>query len=343
MAVPPTPTSDAPEVSVVYPLQLAAVDGLEAFARLVAEGGAARLYSGQSLVVESHLALAHLAGAGIRIPVGMSVSLTPLRHPVEAALQARSIALMTGNSYVAGYGVSEPVMVTALRGAPYRSPRAAAADYVRAVRGLLDGENVTIDSDYTPTHLQLPPLDHPPIVIGLGVLRPRMAQTAGEVADAAITWLTPPRYIEELLIPAIERGADRAGRPRPRVVAVVHAGLGRPGRDPAAMLTAAAPHLRTEHYTDMLRTSGIDADPRRPEVTAKALVEAGGYAYGTPAEVATTLAQYGRAGVDEVVLNPLGMMLAEGPDVALTDLRELLSALRDAPGIASVTEGIGLG
>lgn len=318
---------DGPQVSIVYPLQLSAVAELEPFARLVAEGHAARLYLGQSLIVETHLALAHLAGAGCRIPIGTSVTLTPLRHPLEAALQARSLALMTGCPYLAGYGVSEPGTVAALRGAPYASPRTAAADYVRAVRGLLDGDEVRLDSDYTPTHLRLPPLAHPPVTIGLGVLRPRMAQTAGAVADAAITWLTPPAYIEELLIPAIDRGAQSAGRDRPRIVAVVHAGLARPGQDPARMLAAGADaHLRTEHYSDMLRTSGIDADPGRPERTAAALVAAGGYAYGGAEDVAAALAAYGRAGVDEVVLNPIGMMLAVGVDAALGDLRELLGA-----------------
>lgn len=318
-------------VSVAYPLQLTAADSLEPFARLVVDGYADRLYLGQSLILESHLALAHLAASGVRVPVGTSVTLTPLRHPVEAALQARSLAAMTGSSYVAGYGVSEPGTVAAMRGAPYASPRTAAADYVRAVRALLDGEAVEMASAYTPTRLRLPPLEHPPVAVGLGVLRPGMAQTAGEVADAAITWLTPPRYIEEQLIPAIERGAERTGRPRPRVVAVVHAGLRRAGRDPASMLAGAAhAHLRAGHYTDMLRKAGLDADPQRPEATAGALVSAGAYAYGTTDEVAATLALHGRAGVDEVALNPLGMMLTEGLDVALDDLRELLGALRQA-------------
>jgi alkanesulfonate monooxygenase SsuD/methylene tetrahydromethanopterin reductase-like flavin-dependent oxidoreductase (luciferase family) len=261
--------------------------------------------------------------------VGTSVALTPLRHPVDAALQARSLALMSGHPYVAGYGVSEPGTVTALRGAPYASPRTAAADYMRAMRGLLDGHEVALDSAYSPTHLRLPPLAHPPVELALGVLRPGMAQTAGAVADAAITWLTPPRYIEEQLVPALDRGAAQEGRARPRIVSVVHAGLARPGQDPAAMLAAAADaHLRTEHYTDMLRKAGIDADPRRPDATARELVRAGAYALGSPEEVVAALASYASAGVAEVVLNPLAMMLARGVDGALEDLRVLLDALR---------------
>jgi alkanesulfonate monooxygenase SsuD/methylene tetrahydromethanopterin reductase-like flavin-dependent oxidoreductase (luciferase family) len=94
------------------------------------------------------------------------------------------------------------------------------------------------------------------------------------------------------------------------------------------LASAAAAHLGTAHYTDMLRKAGIDADPGDPEATATALLDAGGYAYGTPDEVAATLRAYGSAGVDEVVLNPIAMMLAEGVDVALKDLGELLDAAR---------------
>ena len=295
----------------------------------MAEGHAARLYLGQSLVVETHLALARLAGAGIRIPAGTSVTLTPLRHPVEAAVQARSLALMTGHDYVAGFGVSEPGTVAAMRGEPYASPRTAASDYVRAVRGLLDGRDVEIASEYTPTRLRLPPLDHPPVQVALGVLRPGMAETAGEVADAAITWLAPPAYIAEQIVPAIDRGAARAGRPRPRIVSVAHAGVTRPGDDVAAMLAAAASaHLATAHYTDMLRKAGIDARPGEPAATARALVAAGAYAHGSPEEIATSLAVYARAGVDEVVVNPLSMMIAGGVSATIARLRDVLDAAR---------------
>ena len=40
------------------------------------------------MTVDPHQTFAYLAGAGLRVPMGTSVTLLPLRHPFEAALQA---------------------------------------------------------------------------------------------------------------------------------------------------------------------------------------------------------------------------------------------------------------
>lgn len=313
--------------SVILPIQPSSADEVMRFAEVALAGGARRLFLGQSFSLDTHVALAYLAGRGVRIGLGTSVALTPLRHPVEAALQARGIALVSGLPYVAGYGVGEPVLVGRLRGEAYASPRTAAAHYAGTVRRLIAGEDVELDSPYVPTRMALPPLEHPPVEVGLGVLRAGMAQTAGSVADVAITWLTPLGWLRETIIPAIDMGAERAGRSRPRIVSIVHAAIARPRRDPAALLHGAAGvHLRTRHYTDMLRKAGIDADPRRPEVTARALVDTGLFLAGTPDEVVASLEPYYAAGVDEVVLNVGGVMIGHGFAEGLEDLRALLSA-----------------
>lgn len=324
-------TAPAPRTpSAILPIQPTSAKIVVRFAEAVAGGGARRLFLGQSFSLDGQVALAYLAGRGVRIPLGTSVALTPLRHPVEAALQARSLAAVSGLPYVAGYGVSEPTLVARLRGQPYESPRTAAAHHAGTIRRLLAGEEVELDSPYAPTRLSLPPLEHPPVEVGLGVLRPGMAETAGAVADVAITWLTPLSWLTGTIIPALDAGAERAGRTRPRIVSIVHTAVARTGREPAAMLAGAAgAHLRTKHYTDMLRSAGIDADPRDPRTTARALVDTGLFAAGSPEEVIASLDAYYAAGVDEVVLNVAGVMLAHGFEEALTDLGALLAAAAD--------------
>ncbi|MBB6551248.1 hypothetical protein HD593_006043 [Nonomuraea rubra] len=42
------------------------------------------------------------------------------------------------------------------------------------------------------------------------MLRPGMARAAGTRADAAITWLTPPSYVRDVLAPALRPPALRA-------------------------------------------------------------------------------------------------------------------------------------
>ena len=111
--------------------------------------GARRLWLCQSFKAETHQVMAYLAGMGHNVPLGTSVTLLPLRHPYEAALQARSLALLTGEPVVAGYGIGNPGFVAGLTGSPYASPRTAVHDYLTSVRALLDGERVEHDGPTT--------------------------------------------------------------------------------------------------------------------------------------------------------------------------------------------------
>jgi alkanesulfonate monooxygenase SsuD/methylene tetrahydromethanopterin reductase-like flavin-dependent oxidoreductase (luciferase family) len=317
-------------VAVIFPQQTNDVEQLVPYAKLVAAGTARRLWVGQSLRAESHQSFAYLAGMGIKMPVGIGVTLMPLRHPMEAAAQARSLALLTGQPVVVGYGAATPDFVAGLRGAPYRKPATAAAAYAATVRGLLNGEFVQREDQAFFCRAALPSTGaHSTVEVGLGVLRPGMARAAGAVADVALTWLTPPDYIRDMLVPALAAGAVGRRRP-PRIATVVHAALARPGRDPRRLLLAGARlHLGAPHYTDMLRRSGIAAYPDDPAAGAHAFVDAGAYAYGTATDVAKHVRAYRDAGVGEVVLNLAGVAFTEGDRAAVEDLSEMLEAIGD--------------
>ncbi|GGJ88831.1 hypothetical protein GCM10011583_20260 [Streptomyces camponoticapitis] len=318
--------------SILVPSMPDTTETVRPYAELVRDGDARRVWMGQSLKVETHQVFAHLAGAGVRVPVGTSVTLMPLRHPYEAALQARSLALTTGHPVVAGYGVGAPAFVRSLVGRPYDSPRTMAAEYLRTVRSLLDGEIVDHAGDYHALRGRLMPMEHARVEVGVGVLRPNMARTAGGVADVAITWMTPPGYVAETLIPALDEGAKNRDT-RCRVATVVHVAVDRPKRDPYVLAhTAAAGHLSADHYTDMLRRAGVAADPADPQAGAAALVDSGTYVYGSADHIAGVLAGYRDAGVDEVILNCGGVLFTEGQDAALQDAREIVEAVRRRDG-----------
>lgn len=312
--------------SVLFPEQPHHPSALCAFAELVQKSHARRLWLGQSLRIETYQALAYLAGAGLRIPLGTSVTLMPLKHPYEAALEARSLAALTGHSVVAGFGASTPGFVRALEGRPHASPRTAAHEYLSIVRSTLESDRAEFHGDYhvlssAPVH----PLEHGPVEIGAGVLRPGMARTAGAAADVAISWMTPPDYVRETLVPALEEGATDARVP-PRVATVVHVAVSQPGREMTHIAgTAAKEHLRAAHYTDMLRRAGVSAYPEDPTSGAEQLVAKGVFVSGTPEEIATELRRYQESGVDEVILNPAGILFTEGVEAALTDLGQILA------------------
>ncbi|WP_062346717.1 LLM class flavin-dependent oxidoreductase [Herbidospora yilanensis] len=315
--------------ALLFPLQPQHPEQVVPFAEAVSRGRAGRLWMGQSFGVESHQMFAYLAGRGLRIPTGLGVTLMPLRHPMEAAAQARSVALLTGRPVVAGYGAATPELVRGLRGEPYARPASAGAGYAATVRGMLKKGVSGHACEACVATGALSPMKHPPVEVGLGVLRPGMARAAGSVADVAVTWMTPPAYVRDTLIPALAEGA--AGRRPPRVATVVHCGLAEPGRDPARLLLSAARgHLSSRHYSDMLRRAGVPADPSDPEGGARAMVDAGVYAYGAPGEVADRLRAYREAGVDEVVVNTGGVAAVEGLKAGLIDAERILAELADA-------------
>ncbi|MET9606637.1 LLM class flavin-dependent oxidoreductase [Streptomyces sp. NPDC006512] len=107
------------------------------FAALVRDGGAARLWQGQSLSADTPQVIAYLAGMGYRVPVGTSVALMPLRHPLDAAIQARSLPVLTGHRTTLGLGPATTDVVARLRGKPYGSPRDTCVESLTEVRLLI--------------------------------------------------------------------------------------------------------------------------------------------------------------------------------------------------------------
>ncbi|MCL7490019.1 LLM class flavin-dependent oxidoreductase [Streptomyces sp. MCA2] len=316
-----------PTTSVVFPLQATELSKVTLFARLLQDRGFGRLWLGQSLGIETHHIFAALAGAGIHIPFGSSVALAPLRHPYDAAMQARSIAQLSGLPYVAGIGPGAPEFQRMVRPAPLPKPVTATREYLSTMRGLLSGETVDTDTSEYGTHTALTSMSHPHVELGMGVLRPAMARAAGRVADVAITWLTPPSFISEVIVPALHEGAETASRPRPRVATVVHAAVSRPGRDMAHVAFAGtSSHMSAAHYTAMLRQAGIPADPSDPQGGAKLLVDTGTYVTGSPEEIAEGLNRYRSHGVDEVIINVCGVLNAHGLGAAIRDLTDILAA-----------------
>lgn len=318
-------SSSGPCLSVMTPRGPLRPDDTVPYAALVRRGEADRLWQGQALQVQSQHAFAFVAACGYRVPVGTGVAVMGFRHPFEAALEARSLGVTMQAPVVAGFGPGAAILQTSLYGRPYASPLTACREYLTIVRTLLAGEVADHDGRYFSMHGGLPPLPGPPVEVGLGVLRPGMARLAGEVADVAITWLTPPAYLAEHIVPALREGAAAAGRPVPRLVTVVPVAVSGPERDPVDLVLAGnAPHLSMPHYRAALGLAGVPVDPGDLQAGARALVEAGGFVHGAPDVISSRLADYGAAGVDEVVLNTAGVLRRFGTRAALHDLATIL-------------------
>ena len=311
--------------SLMIPLIPSRPEVAEPFAALVRDGSAARLWQGQGSGSDQSLVFSYLAGRGYEVPVGLSVNLMPYHHPFDAVHRARTLAAVTRNPVVAWYGPVSLRIQRTDRGAPYLNQLGAVREYVHVLRELLENRRVDHAGETLTCRAEVADLQAPPVEIGLGVLRPAMARLAGEVADVAITWMTPAAYVREVIAPALREGAAAAGRPVPRLVVMAPTALAGRGRNPVQLALAGnGGHLRLPHYVDMLARAGIHTDPADPVHGGASLVAGGAVLHGDAEELHKRFLEYEDAGADEIVLNVSGVATTFGPDAALADLRRLL-------------------
>ncbi|HJA05371.1 MAG TPA: LLM class flavin-dependent oxidoreductase [Candidatus Microbacterium stercoravium] len=298
------------------------------FAALAQWGDSAALWQGQAAGTDALLNFAYASDHGFATPVGTAVSLMPFAHPFDAAMRATTLVSATGNPATICFGPGSTSLQRGLLGAPYRSPLGAAREYVTIVRSLVDTGEAAFSGEFYSCSMRMPHMPRPKVSVGLGVLRSRMAELAGEVADVAVTWLTPANYIRDVIRPALVRGATRAGRPVPRIVAMVPVSLAQNDRDPVDVALASSKgHMSLPHYVAMLDSAGVrvdvDADPR---ASAQALIDGGAFLAGDRASVESAMSDYDDAGVSEIVLNLSGVAELEGHRAALADLETLVDA-----------------
>jgi 5,10-methylenetetrahydromethanopterin reductase len=306
-------------VSVLFGQQVDRLATMEPYADLCARRER-RLWMGQSVMLDTHAALAALAGRGYALEVGLGVAVAPLRSSLDAAVQARSLASLMGRPVAAGYGIGSVGMAARFLGGELKAPATYTASYVEQVKEYLRPEEGSLGRLY--------PLERvPEIEVGCGVLRPRMAQRAARVSDFVITWLTPRQYLKDTLFTRLADGAAEAGRKPPRVVSVLHCAVARGNRNPVRLAAlGCSAHLAQPHYSDMLVHAGLTMTGDRASDLREAL-RSGLFCYGSAEEIAEEVLRYLRDGVDEVVLNVSAIGLEHGEKAAAGDLEEILDAV----------------
>ncbi|MFN8520411.1 MAG: LLM class flavin-dependent oxidoreductase, partial [Chloroflexota bacterium] len=144
------------------------------------------------------------------------------------------------------------------------------------------------------------PVDVPLLV---SALRPTAYRLAGELADGAIAWVTPPAFLRDVAGPALRDSAAAHGRPQPRLVGHAFALVtSDPAEATAAGTQRLANYTRLPFYQAMFADAGHpDAtDGRVPDALADGLLQV-----GAEAHVADGLRRFADAGCDEVIVSLL--------------------------------------
>lgn len=167
------------------------------------------------------------AAATTTIGLGTSVAMAFPRSPTVTAMSAWSLQKLSGGRFVLGLGSQVRAHVQRRFGLDWHPPAPWMRDYVRALRAVWDcwqhQAPLDFDSDHYRLDLMVPlftpaPIDHPRIPVHVAAIGPNMCAVAAEVADGIrLHPVCTPHFIDAEVMPAMARGAARAGRDLDRV------------------------------------------------------------------------------------------------------------------------------
>lgn len=168
------------------------------------------------------LAAAVAAGATERIRIGTGIAVALARNPMNVAIQANDLHLYSQGRFVLGLGSQIKAHITKRFSMPYSAPAARMREYVMAIRAIWEawetGEKLDFRGDFYSHTLMTPmfdpgPNEHGNPPIHLAAVGPLMTEVAGEVADGIVVHaFSTERYLREVTLPAVQRGAEKAGR-----------------------------------------------------------------------------------------------------------------------------------
>lgn len=216
------------------------------------------------------ITLSEMAGRTTACRVGTAIAYGVGRSPLTLAAEARDLDEVSDGRLVLGLGNGTRRMIADWHGVDPAAPAVRMEELVGLLRRLwrLHEEPVHHDGRFYRLHLEptgdlLAPLRTDIPIYTAGV-NPRMVEVAGRVADGLLghALFTVP-YLEEVVLPAVARGAAHAGRAAADVriaslvLAVVDEDADRARREVAAQI---AFYASAKSYAGMIETSGFAAE-----------------------------------------------------------------------------------
>lgn len=275
-----------------------AVDEVVAAAKEAEAAGLGSVWLGQRFDYDA-VGLAGLVG---REAPGLAVgtSAVPIfgRHPILVASQAQTSQAATRGRFHLGLALGAKAFVEPVFGVPYDRPVTRLAEFLTVLRSLTETGTADFRGETLTAAPPMPaavPGAEPAVPLLVAAMGPQALRVTGELGDGTLPFLAGPRTLGEHIVPAITAAAARAGRPAPRVVALV------PGvvtGDVDAARTAAAEQFafydRVPSYQRVVALEGASK-------AADLLVA------GDEETIAAGVRRYFDAGATEVVLTQTGI------------------------------------
>ncbi len=160
-----------------------------------------------------------------RLGMGTAIAVAFARSPGTLAYTAWDLAQQSGGRFILGLGTQVRAHIRRRFGMDWpESPVGKLREMIGAIRALWDtwqnGTKLNYRGEYYKLTLMSPffnpgPIRHPEIPIYIAGVNTGLARLAGEVCDGFHAHpFHSPRYLREVILPAIEKGAQKAGRTR---------------------------------------------------------------------------------------------------------------------------------
>ncbi len=184
-------------------------------------------YDGAWSAETSHdpfLPLAIAAQTTEHLELGTAIAVAFARNPMTLAMLANDLQELSKGRFILGLGSQIKPHITKRFSMEWSHPAARMREMLFAIRAIWDcwanGTKLEFRGDFY-THTLMTPFFNPgpnpfgtPRII-LAAVGELMTEVAGEAGDGMIVHpLTTDRYLREVTIPALERGAAKAGKTR---------------------------------------------------------------------------------------------------------------------------------
>jgi F420-dependent oxidoreductase-like protein len=200
---------------------LRSVDEVREAASWAQEAGFTGFWVSQSTAVDPVVALAAIA-ADIPGLDEVGTSVVPLygRHPLGLAQMVRTSQSALGGRLTLGIGPSHREPVEGNLGLSWARPLGYTREFLDGLLPLLAGQPADVTGEQLTTRAELN-IDAPDTPVLLAALGPNMLQLAGERTAGTTVGQCGPKTIANHVAPLLNQAAAEAGRPAPRIMALI--------------------------------------------------------------------------------------------------------------------------
>lgn len=246
------------------------VRAMGALAALADESGLDAAWAPELYNRSATISVAEMCNRTSRCTVGSAIAYGVGRSPLTLAAEARDLDEISDGRLVLGLGNGTRRMISDWHGQDPEAPAVRMEELVPLLRDLwrlhegpVDHEGRFYRLKITPTGEVPPPLRERVPIYTAGV-NPRMVETAGRVADGLLGHaLFTPKHIEDVILPALERGTEKTGRQladvrvASLVISVIHEDAEQARREAAAQI---AFYCSAKTYAGLLDSCGFGAE-----------------------------------------------------------------------------------